>query len=231
MILTSLVIILAVLPWHIQAAPKPLYQVLGAAQDFSANAIEVAYQQARKSLLSVKTKEQGAALKLIEIEHAYEVLSNDLRRRDYDLFQIDELQSRIAEAKKQYANSPVESIPFPLWEPPPAGKPVESTTVELTKYNFAKLVLDSNDTWLVQAYSNASPNSHKFVHIWNRAGVLLEGVAKLGRVELGETPLSFLLAERTQATTQRVFRHGLPEIVAFTPSCRHLGCLTRFRGE
>jgi hypothetical protein len=50
------------------------------------------------------------------------------------------------------------------------GKPVESTTVELTKYNFAKLVLDSNDTWLVQAYSNASPNSHKFVHIWNRAG-------------------------------------------------------------
>jgi len=30
------------------------------------------------------------------------------------------------------------------------GKPVESTTVELTKYNFAKLVLDSNDTWLVQ---------------------------------------------------------------------------------
>jgi hypothetical protein len=150
MILRILVIILAVLPWHIQAAPKPLYQVLGAAQDFSANAIEVAYQQARKSLLSVKTKEQDAALKLIEIEHAYEVLSNDLRRRDYDLFQIDELQSRIAEAKKQYANSPVESIPFPLWEPPPAGKPVESTTVELTKYNFAKLVLDSNDTWLVQ---------------------------------------------------------------------------------
>jgi hypothetical protein len=30
------------------------------------------------------------------------------------------------------------------------GKLVESTTVELTKYNFAKLVLDSNDTWLVQ---------------------------------------------------------------------------------
>jgi hypothetical protein len=26
MILTSLIIILAVLPWHIQAAPKPLYQ-------------------------------------------------------------------------------------------------------------------------------------------------------------------------------------------------------------
>jgi hypothetical protein len=30
------------------------------------------------------------------------------------------MQSRIVEAKKQYANSPVESIPFPLWEPPPA---------------------------------------------------------------------------------------------------------------
>ncbi|CAK9860686.1 unnamed protein product [Sphagnum jensenii] len=24
---------------------------------------------------------------------------------------------------------------------------------------------------------------------------------------------------------------GLPKIVAFTPACRHLGCLTRFRGE
>jgi hypothetical protein len=30
----------------------------------------------------------------------------------------------------------------------------------------------------------------------------------LGRVELGETPLSFLLAKRTQATTLRVFGHG-----------------------
>ncbi|CAM6058561.1 unnamed protein product [Sphagnum tenellum] len=229
MILTILVIILAVLPWHIQAAPKPLYQVLGAAQDFSANAIEVAYQQARKSLLSVKTKEQDAALKLIEIEHAYEVLSNDLRRRDYDLFQIDELQSRIAEAKKQYANSPVESIPFPLWEPPPAGMKQLSTLCEPSFR--VKMTKASCFLAVVQAYSNASPKSHKFVHIWNRAGVLLEGVAKLGRVELGETPLSFLLAERTQATTQRVFRHGLPEIVAFTPSCRHLGCLTRFRGE
>jgi hypothetical protein len=65
-----------------------------------------------------------------QIEHAYEVLSNDLRRRDYDLFQIDELESRIAEAKKQYANSPVESIPFPLWEPPPAGMKQLSTLFE-----------------------------------------------------------------------------------------------------
>jgi hypothetical protein len=56
MILTISVIILAVLPWHIQAAPKPLYQVLGAAQDFSANAIEVAYQQARKSLYDLHAK-------------------------------------------------------------------------------------------------------------------------------------------------------------------------------
>jgi hypothetical protein len=29
------------------------------------------------------------------------------------------------------------------------GKPGEPTTIELTKYNFAKRVLDSNDTWLV----------------------------------------------------------------------------------
>jgi hypothetical protein len=29
------------------------------------------------------------------------------------------------------------------------GKLRESTTIELTKYNFAKRVLDSNDTWLV----------------------------------------------------------------------------------
>jgi len=27
---------------------------------------------------------------------------------------------------------------------------MESTIVELTKYNFAKLILDSSDTWLVQ---------------------------------------------------------------------------------
>ncbi len=120
-----------------------------------------------------------------QIEHAYEVLSNDLRRRDYDLFQIDELQvwlvfssspplpchkelnrildqwtwkvtcnawnfyqnhchflfmqSRIAEAKKQYANSPVESIPFPLWEPPPAGMKQLSTLCEPSfSVNMAK---------------------------------------------------------------------------------------------
>jgi hypothetical protein len=29
------------------------------------------------------------------------------------------------------------------------GKPMESTIVELTKYNFAKLVSDNNDSWLV----------------------------------------------------------------------------------
>jgi hypothetical protein len=118
-----------------------------------------------------------------QIEHVYEVLLNDLRRRDYDLFQIDEwqvwfiyffplpchrelncnldqwtwkvtcnawnfyqnychflfMQSIIAKVKKQYANSPVESIPFPLWEALPACMKQLSTLCEPSfKVNMTK---------------------------------------------------------------------------------------------
>jgi hypothetical protein len=49
------------------------------------------------------------------------------------------MQSRIAEVKKQYANSPVESIPFPLWEPSPAGMKQLNTLCEPSfKVNMTK---------------------------------------------------------------------------------------------
>jgi len=52
------------------------------------------------------------------------------------------------------------------------GKLVDSTTFELTKYKFAKLVLDSNDIWLVQVnliwINFATWNCHevKFSILW-----------------------------------------------------------------
>ncbi len=50
--------------------------------------------------------------------------------------------------KKQYANSPIENIPFPLWEPPPIGMKQLST---LSKPSFRVNMTKASCVQLMQA--------------------------------------------------------------------------------
>lgn len=224
MALCSSAALLAFLIWHPSPAPKSHYQVLGVKSDSTAEDIVDAY----KKLSILKTSKGGGnGVHLsndLQVQHAYEILSDPLRRRDYDNFYQDELQDEVKRLQRQAGASPKPQ--FPLWEPfvyEPANLEVQSLTTE----NF-ELLFEGNRTWLIQIYSIASRNCWKHEMEWGFIYSQMEGVAKVGRVELGETKLATYFADTNRATGRHFFRNGLPAYVAFSSDCRSQGCIARY---
>ncbi|KAB2089701.1 hypothetical protein ES319_A03G079600v1 [Gossypium barbadense] len=84
--------------------------------------------------------------------------------------------------------------------------------------------------WLLQVYSYGSNQSAQFANSWKRIAALLNGVANIGMVELGEVQVAAYLSER-KPMGRFFFRNGLPSVVAFPSGCKTSDCLTRFEGE
>jgi hypothetical protein len=57
--------------------------------------------------------------------------------------------------------------------------------VQLKSTNFDSVVLDGEDTWIVQLYLSGSDKSREIAALWNRLAVRLEGVASVGSFEMG----------------------------------------------
>jgi hypothetical protein len=149
-----------------------------------------------------------------------------LRRRDYDLFDFDELQDVARVAKKQYAGDKFSRLKLPLLKTYEADLLDDDSEV-LTTENFRSM-LGEEGTWLILVYSLGSGNSQQFAHSWKRIVAWLDGVANTGKVELGEVKLASYLAERNRATGHPFLRYRLPSIIAFPKNCRHIDCLLRW---
>jgi molecular chaperone DnaJ len=66
---------------------RDYYEVLGVGKDASLNEIKVAYRKlARKYHPDVNKEDPNAKEKFIELQEAYEVLSDENKRRNYDRF-------------------------------------------------------------------------------------------------------------------------------------------------
>eukprot|EP00250_Pteridium_aquilinum_P014265 c21878_g1_i1 orf=59-1981(-) len=220
--------LLAFLAWRHRLAPKTHYQVLGVKSDSTAEDIV----HAHKKLSILKTsngREDGVVFTDdLQVQHAYAVLSDPLRRRDYDNFHQDELKDEVKRIKRQVDTS-LELQQLPLWEPfnyEPSNLDVDSLTTD----NF-EVLLEGKEAWLIQIFSVASRNCWKHEMEWGRIRELMEGVAKVGRVELGDTKLATYFADRNKATGGHFFQHGLPAYVAFSPDCRSQGCMARYASE
>ncbi|KAH9294664.1 hypothetical protein KI387_038252, partial [Taxus chinensis] len=141
----------------------------------------------------------------IEVQHAFEVLSNQLRRRDYDLFDVDELQDIAKIVKKRYVGDKLSRLELPLLKTSEDDITDDDTKV-LTTENFGSMLRDEV-TWLIQVYSIGSESCRKFSPSWKRIVTWLDGVANSGKVELGEVQLAAYLAERNRVTGRPFFRY------------------------
>ncbi|XP_013749388.1 dnaJ homolog subfamily C member 16-like isoform X2 [Brassica napus] len=201
--------------------PTSHYDVLGVKTYGSVDDVREAYE----AIASKWNSDSGDArpADFIKIQYAYELLTNPVWKRDYDLYAIDESLHITEELEKQYAMEDFAKIKTPLLEAVSYG------FMAITSQDFASKFQDSKP-WLIQLYSSGSNSSAQFSMAWRRIVDLLDGVANHAMVELGDVRLVTYLAEK-KTTGQVLFRNGLPSIVAFPPQCKTADCLIRFEGE
>ncbi|ESQ34929.1 hypothetical protein EUTSA_v10006967mg [Eutrema salsugineum] len=206
--------------------PPSHYDVLGVKMYSSVDDVREAYE----SIASQWDSDSGEArpADFIKIQYAYELLTNLVWKRDYDVYGIDESVHIIEELEKQYAVKDFAKVKLPLLEVV-SYEPEREGFMAFTSQDFASKFQDSKP-WLIQVYSSGSNSSAQFSAAWRRIVDLLDGVANHAMVELGDVRLVTYLAEK-KPTGQVFFRKGLPSIVAFPPHCKTADCLIRFEGD
>ncbi|KAE9467239.1 hypothetical protein C3L33_00860, partial [Rhododendron williamsianum] len=163
----------------------------------------------------------------VKIRYAFELLTNPLWKRNYDLFSIDEHIHVIENAKAQHAGASLSEIELPLLEAT-SFDPGDAPNIITSGNFFSKF--DNAKALLIQVFSVGSNRCAQFASNWERIAALLDGVANTGLVELGEVRLAKYLAEKT-FTGQPSFPNGVPSLVAFPPRCNSSTCLLRYEGE
>ncbi|KAK3440234.1 hypothetical protein EUGRSUZ_B00530 [Eucalyptus grandis] len=205
--------------------PESHYDVLGLKRHSSIEEVDEAYE---KLVLSGNLDgESRKSSDFIKIRYAYELLTNPIWKRNYDMFGIEEQHDVIEKAKQQYAGKSYSEVQLPLLDAAASDTGDEAFNA-ITLKDVLTSKIDS--PWLFMIYSSGSRCcAHRF-GIWKRIAALLDGVANTGAVELGEVQLAAYLAER-KPTGQLFYRNGIPSVVAFPPQCRNVDCLVRFEGE
>ncbi|KAG1334440.1 DnaJ subfamily C member 10 [Cocos nucifera] len=206
--------------------PPTHYAVLGVKTHASVQEVTEAYEKLSAKWFSGSTP--PTTIEFIKIRYAYEMLTNPIWKRDYDLFGIDEQLHVIEKLKKQY-----DGVDFSKIEPPL----LNASIPDLANHGFNALtpeefvsITGKGKAVLIQVYSAGSPRCAQFLNSWKRITNLLEGVAETGMVELGDVQVAAYLAEK-KYTRQPFFRNGLPALVAFPPNCRSGDCYVRYQGE
>ncbi|KAL5722905.1 hypothetical protein ACHQM5_006365 [Ranunculus cassubicifolius] len=205
--------------------PVSHYQVLGIDRYSSIEKVEEAYEKLSSQWNS--SVEGTPAKEIIKMRYAFELLSNPLWKRDYDLFGIDE-QSDVLERFKRQDVESFSKDELPL---------LNSSSSDLVDDPFNVLTAEDFQTtvghtgaWLIQVYSSGSKRCAEFHNKWKRIASLLDGVASTGMVELGEVPLASYLAEK-KSTGQPFFHQGIPSLVALPAGCRNSDCFVRYHGD
>ncbi|XP_020213903.1 uncharacterized protein LOC109798104 isoform X2 [Cajanus cajan] len=163
----------------------------------------------------------------LKIRYAYELLTNPLWKRDYDIFGIDEQLHVVESASKRYAGKRVSELDFPLLQAPSGS--IDHPSKVITASDFQYIFPDAKP-WLIQLYSSGSERCAQFSESWNKIASLLDPVANIGMVELGEKEHAIFLADR-RSTGKPFFRNGIPSLVAIPAGCRATKCINRFVGE
>ncbi|XP_022728091.1 uncharacterized protein LOC111283742 isoform X2 [Durio zibethinus] len=198
--------------------PPSHYDVLGIKTYSSIEAVKEAYENLESKWSS--GLEAPTTTEFIKIRYAYELLTNPIWKRNFDVFGIDE--------QLQYAGEKFSNIELPLLHADASDTGDDAFNV-ITSKDFQSMFQDSKP-WLLQVYSSGSNHCAQFANSWKRIAALLNGVASIGMVELGKVQITAYLAER-KPTGQFFFKNGLPSLVAFPSGCKTSDCLIRFEGE
>ncbi|KAJ8536272.1 hypothetical protein K7X08_034673 [Anisodus acutangulus] len=164
--------------------------------------------------------EVPSTVDFIKARYAFELLTNQIWKRDYDLFSIDEQFHVIEKAKEQYVGRSISEISLPLLETI-SFDPEDHAFDVINSENFLSK-LETDKALLIQIFSPGSAQCAQFSNKWKRIVTLLDGVADTGVIDLADVQLATYLAEK---------RPGIPALVAFPPGCRGLRCMSRYEGE
>ncbi|XP_028056120.1 uncharacterized protein LOC114260243 isoform X2 [Camellia sinensis] len=210
--------------------PPSHYDVLGIKRYSSMEQVTEAYEKFSSKWNS--GTEVPPITEFIKIRYAFELLTNPLWKRNYDIFSIDEHIHVLDSIKERHAGTIFSEIDLPLLESAsfdPGDHDFEVITSGnfLSKFENSKALLIQN---LVQVFSFGSDRSAQFYNNWKKIASLLDGMANTGMVELGEVQLATYLAEKT-FTGQPSFQNGLPSLIAFPSGCNTANCLVRYEGE
>eukprot|EP00898_Chlorokybus_atmophyticus_P001353 jgi/Chlat1/2218/Chrsp17S02543 len=212
------------------ANSKDPYRVLGVDRAANADEIKRAYKKLALKWHPDKNPTEAAKAKFVELQHAYEVLSDDEKRRQYDVFgNMDGPR----QDHFQHHNYPGGGFRQPFadfgftW--PPQPDPIPSATVSLHLGNFEDMVLRGNAPWLVQVYADSSSECVRLAAQWEEAARHLQGIVRAGRVNfISQKRLAAALAETTWTSPTPVYSRGLPAVLGFPAGCQQLSCLVRF---
>ncbi|GMH01378.1 hypothetical protein Nepgr_003217 [Nepenthes gracilis] len=206
--------------------PPSHYDVLGIRRDSSIEQVKAAYEK-----LVTKWNsgiELPPTTDFVKIRYAFELLSNPLSKRDYDLFRIDEHLDVLEKIKQQYAGESFSKIRYPLLD---NGSPdTHDYALNFISSEDFQSLLGDQRALLILVYSHGSVRCRQFLNNWKRIGSLVGEVVNTGVVELGEYNLASYLAEK-KSTGHAFFRNGLPSLVAFPQGCRASKCLLRYQGD
>ncbi|KAF6148153.1 hypothetical protein GIB67_011928 [Kingdonia uniflora] len=183
--------------------PPSHYDVLGIKRYSSIEEVDEAYEKiSSKWNLGV---EIPLVNDFVKVRYAFELLTNPLWKRDYDVFGVDEYLHLMEKVKGQYAGETFSKVDLPLLDTS-SSDIAENAFNVLTTEGF-KSTIGSTGARLIQVYSSGSNRSAQFLKDWKRIGIVLDGVASASMVELGEAQLATYLAER-KSTGQPFFRNA-----------------------
>ncbi|KAI3504671.1 hypothetical protein L1887_26318 [Cichorium endivia] len=205
--------------------PPSHYDVLGIKTYSSIEQVNEAYQT-----LSSNWKTESApssTLDMIKIQYAYELLSNPIWKRDYDIFGIDEYLHVMEKVKEKFFNKEFSDVNLPLLEPTSFESDQAFDVISSDNY-ISKL--QNSSALLVQVFSVGSNQCAQFSSIWKRIASLLEGIANTGMIDISDYKLATYLSEK-KYTGAPFFRNGLPSLLAFPPGCKSSDCIVRYNGE
>ncbi|KAK6117916.1 hypothetical protein DH2020_048321 [Rehmannia glutinosa] len=237
---TSVFYQLVVLPRNF---PPSYYDVLGIPKYSSIEEVTRAYEKITSKCLGnsayvLRNLLSGLAVRgnssvevppdvdLIKVQYAFELLTNQLLKRDYDIYNIDEhfqVLEKVKESGKHIAE-----VDLPLIEAA-SFDPEDQDFGFISSQNFLSMFEDDK-ALLLQIISLGSNHCAQFSITWKRIVTLLNGVANTGVVELGDVQLAVHLAEKNPVD-KPFFRNGLPALLAFPPGCRSSSCLYRYEDE
>uniref|UniRef100_A0A803M119 J domain-containing protein n=1 Tax=Chenopodium quinoa TaxID=63459 RepID=A0A803M119_CHEQI len=199
------------------AFPPSHYEVLGISRLSSIEEVKEAYDNLASNcyeectlIIMVGLVGYEECTLINGIRYAYELLTDPLWKRDYDLFSIDEHQHVLENILQLNSNKVYSSVNLPLLVGSTDSHDIDFESI--TSGDIQSIV--GERPWLMQVI----------------ASTLLGEIADTGVVELGEIKLASQLAEK-KTTGQLFFRNGLPSLIAFPQGCKSSSCLIRYEGD
>ncbi|KAE8812359.1 hypothetical protein D1007_10718 [Hordeum vulgare] len=214
---------LLVLP---KSFPPSHYDALGIQRFAPVEKVVEAYELLSREWVA-ETNDQST-VDIIKIRYAYELLTNPVLKRDYDLFGLDHHTDVLESVKEQYQREHFLKIDLPILK----DSLIQSTDDAFNVLTYEALVSAIGEDYplLILVYSKGSPRCAQFFEYWKQIDTRLDGVANTAMVELGDTRLAGYFAEK-RFSQQPFFRNGIPALVAYPANCRSPSCYMRYPGE